>query len=168
MEKTHVRISDKIKDPSSLRLELQGLKKDNKKIVFTNGCFDILHLGHVRYLEAAKAEGDILVVGVNSDHSVRCIKGPGRPILPQDQRTHVLAALASVDFVTIFDEPDPLNLIESLRPDVLVKGADWDENEIVGRDIVEADGGRVVRIPLVKGVSTTGIVKRILNVYKIT
>jgi D-beta-D-heptose 7-phosphate kinase/D-beta-D-heptose 1-phosphate adenosyltransferase len=142
--------------------EVRVLKKAGKTIVFTNGCFDLLHVGHVRYLAAAKAEGDILVVGVNSDQSVRQIKGPGRPVVPEMERSEVLASLGCVDYVTIFDEPDPLAVIESLRPDVLVKGADWPEDGIVGKQVVEESGGRVVRVPLAEGASSTGIIDRIL------
>ncbi|MCI0498765.1 MAG: D-glycero-beta-D-manno-heptose 1-phosphate adenylyltransferase [Planctomycetales bacterium] len=135
-------------------------------MVFTNGCFDILHVGHVRYLEAARSEGDLLVVGLNTDASVQAIKGPRRPIVNQDQRAEVLAALGCVDFVVLFDEPDPLRLIETLKPDVLVKGADWSEENIIGAEVVKASGGRVVRIELVPAVSTTGIIGKILETYQ--
>jgi rfaE bifunctional protein nucleotidyltransferase chain/domain len=119
-------------------------------------------VGHVRYLKAAKAQGDVLVVGLNSDGSVRQIKGPRRPVVPEDERAEILASLACVDFVTLFDEPDPAMLIRFLMPDVLVKGADWATEAIVGRDIVESAGGRVVRIPLTEGVSTSGMIEKIL------
>jgi D-beta-D-heptose 7-phosphate kinase/D-beta-D-heptose 1-phosphate adenosyltransferase len=155
-------MSDKIFEREGLKEKVQALKKGGKKIVFTNGCFDLIHIGHVRYLEAARAEGDVLVVGVNSDSSVRRIKGPGRPIVPEDQRAEVLAALACVDFVTLFDEPDPLVTIRLVMPDVLVKGADWEEDAIVGRDVVEAMGGRVIRIPLTESASTSEIIEKIL------
>ena len=155
-------MTDKIFEREVLKEKIQALKKKGKKIVFTNGCFDLLHIGHVRYLEAARAEGDVLVVGMNSDSSVRKIKGPGRPIVPEDQRAEVLAALACVDFVTLFDEPDPLVTIQLLMPYVLVKGADWEEDAIVGRDVVEAMGGRVIRIPLTESASTSGIIDKIL------
>ena len=153
---------DKIFEREGLKEKVRALKKGGKKIVFTNGCFDLLHIGHVRYLEAARAEGDVLVVGVNSDSSVRRIKGPGRPIVPEDQRAEVLAALACVDFVTLFDEPDPLVTIRLVMPDVLVKGADWEEDAIVGRNVVEAMGGRVIRIPLTESASTSRIIDKIL------
>ena len=153
---------DKIFEREGLKEKVRALKKGGKKIVFTNGCFDLIHIGHVRYLEAARAEGDVLVVGVNSDSSVRQIKGPGRPIVPEDQRAEVLAALACVDFVTLFDEPDPLVTIRLVMPDVLVKGADWEEDAIVGRDVVEAMGGRVIRIPLTESASTSRIIDKIL------
>lgn len=133
-----------------------------KRIVFTNGCFDLMHIGHTRYLQAAKALGDVLVVGVNSDASVRRLeKAPDRPIIPEAQRAEVLAALACVDYVEIFDEPDPLALITALQPDILVKGGDWAIDRIVGRHVVEARGGMVRTIPLVPGVSTTGLLQRI-------
>lgn len=134
-----------------------------KKIVFTNGCFDILHAGHVRYLQAARGEGDLLVVGLNSDVSVQAIKGPARPIVSEQERAEVLAALACVDYVSVFDDPDPLALIIALRPDVLVKGEDWEEDRIVGARFVKENGGRVVRVPLVGGASTSGIIRRILE-----
>jgi len=131
-------------------------------VVFTNGVFDILHPGHVRYLRDARALGDLLIVGVNSDRSTRALdKAPGRPINPENERAEVLAALASVDAVVVFDEDTPHAIISALQPDILVKGADWGENAIVGRDVVEARGGKVVRIELAKGYSTTAIVDRI-------
>jgi len=157
---------EKILQREDLKDKVQALKKAGKKIVFTNGCFDFLHIGHVRYLKAARAEGDVLVVGVNSDHSVCKIKGPRRPVVPENERAEVLASLACVDFVTLFDEPDPLVTIRLLMPDVLVKGADWEEDAIVGRDVVEAKGGRVVRIPLTEGASTSRIIEKILANYR--
>ncbi len=129
--------------------------------MFTNGVFDLLHPGHVRYLQQARALGDVLVIGINTDRSVRANKGPGRPITPEAERAEVLAALECVDAVTIFDEETPLNIISDLQPDVLVKGADWAHDAIVGRDIVEARGGRVVRVAVEPGHSTTGIVQKI-------
>ena len=140
----------------------RGARAKARRIVFTNGVFDILHPGHIRYLRDARALGDLLIVGVNSDRSVRALaKAPDRPINPEDERAEVLAALASVDAVVIFDEDTPHEIIAALQPDVLVKGADWGENAIVGRDVVEARGGRVVRIPLAEGYSTTAIINRI-------
>ena len=131
-------------------------------VVFTNGVFDILHPGHVRYLQEARALGDRLIVGVNSDRSVRALnKAPGRPINSEDERAEVLRALACVDEVVIFDEDTPHEIIAKIQPDILVKGADWAENAIVGRDVVEAKGGRVVRIRLAEGYSTTKIIERI-------
>lgn len=133
-----------------------------QRIVFTNGCFDLLHVGHTRYLQEARALGDLLVVGVNADASVRALnKGADRPIVPETQRAEVLAALACVDFVTLFEEPDPQRVIELVQPDVLVKGGDWAQDQIVGRQFVEARGGTVRTIPLVPGMSTTNLVRRI-------
>lgn len=131
------------------------------RIVFTNGVFDLLHPGHVRYLASARALGDALIVGVNSDRSVRANKGPGRPINPEGERAELLGALAFVDAVVVFDEETPHAIVGRIRPDVLVKGADWPADNIVGRDIVEGRGGRVVRIELAPGFSTTGIIHRI-------
>jgi D-glycero-beta-D-manno-heptose 1-phosphate adenylyltransferase len=131
------------------------------RIVFTNGVFDLLHPGHVRYLVAARAEGDILIVGLNSDRSVRANKGPDRPITPDRERAEIVAALAVVDAVVMFDEDTPAEIIRRLQPDVLVKGADWAADAIVGRDTVEARGGRVVRIDLEPGWSTSGIMEKI-------
>ncbi len=145
-----------------LREHLTRARAEGKSIVFTNGCFDLLHVGHVRYLQEARTLGDLLVVGVNADSSVRNLsKGPDRPLLPDSQRAEVLAALACVDYVTIFNEPDPLRLILDVQPSVLVKGGDWSPDRIVGREIVEQRGGRVVSIPLVPDISTTTIVRRI-------
>jgi rfaE bifunctional protein nucleotidyltransferase chain/domain len=137
------------------------LRAAGKTIVFTNGVFDLLHPGHVHYLRDARSFGDALIVGVNSDRSVRAIKGPDRPITPELERAEILAALACVDGVVIFDEETPHTIISAVAPDVLVKGADWAENAIVGRDIVEARGGRVVRVALEPGYSTSGIVDKI-------
>lgn len=153
----------KIKDIRDLKKALEKKRGSGNKIVFTNGCFDILHIGHVRYLEEAKKLGDILVVAINSDSSVRGIKGEGRPIVPQDERGRILAALEFVDYVTIFDEPDPYSIIKELQPDILVKGGDWGKEAIVGRDIVEARGGKVHSIPIVEGVSTSRIIDKILK-----
>jgi D-beta-D-heptose 7-phosphate kinase/D-beta-D-heptose 1-phosphate adenosyltransferase len=133
-----------------------------KRIVFTNGVFDILHPGHVRYLREARALGDLLIVGVNSDRSVRSLnKAPERPINPEAERAEVLAALGSVDAVVVFDEDTPLEIITALQPDVLVKGADWGEDAIVGRDVVQSRGGQVIRIRIVAGYSTTEIINKI-------
>ena len=137
------------------------LRDDARRVVFTNGVFDLLHPGHVRYLQAARAEGDALIVAVNSDRSVRGNKGPSRPITPERERAEVLAALACVDAVVIFDDATPADIIQRIQPDVLVKGADWAADAIVGRDTVEARSGRVVRIPVEQGWSTTAIVEKI-------
>ena len=144
---------------------LSGERAKGKRIVFTNGCFDLMHIGHTRYLQAAKALGDVLVVGVNSDVSVRTLdKAPDRPIVPEAQRAEVLAALGCVDFVVTLDESDPLQLITTVQPDVLVKGGDWAIDRIVGRELVEARGGVVKTIPLVPGLSTTGLLQRIRSI----
>ena len=144
----------------TLRRRVQRARRDGKKVVFTNGCFDLLHPGHVRYLAAARARGDLLVVGVNSDRSVRALKGPGRPVQNEDARAEVLAALESVDHVVIFDAPTPIEVIVALRPDVLAKGADWAADEIVGAAEVRSWGGRIARIELVPGQSTTRLVQK--------
>jgi D-beta-D-heptose 7-phosphate kinase/D-beta-D-heptose 1-phosphate adenosyltransferase len=141
---------------------LRAARTQGKRIVFTNGCFDLMHVGHTRYLQAAKDLGDLLVVGVNSDASVRSLnKAPDRPVVTEAQRAEVLAALGCVDYVAIFSEPDPLNLITAVQPDVLVKGGDWDIDRIIGRGIVEQRGGVVRTIPLVPGMSTTSLIQRI-------
>ena len=153
--------SAKILTQDALEVELTRLRASGQKIVFTNGCFDILHLGHVRYLSLARSHGDILVVGLNSDESVKRIKGHHRPIIEQGQRAEVLAALWFVDYVTHFDEIDPLMLIKRLRPDILVKGDDWPLDRIIGADFVQKNGGRVVRVPVVPDISTSIIIQRI-------
>jgi D-glycero-beta-D-manno-heptose 1-phosphate adenylyltransferase len=137
------------------------LRQSGKRVVFTNGVFDLLHPGHVRYLRAARAHGDALIVGVNSDRSVSENKGQDRPITPEAERAEILEALSCVDAVVIFEETPPAALITALQPDVLVKGADWPADQIVGRDTVEARGGRVVRIPVETGHSTSAILERI-------
>lgn len=137
------------------------LRAGRKTVVFTNGVFDLLHPGHVRYLQQARALGDALIVGVNSDRSVRANKGPERPLTIEQERAEILEALACVDGAVIFDDETPHRLIEELQPDVLVKGADWAADAIVGRDIVEARGGRVVRVPMARGHSTTAIIRKI-------
>src|ERR671920_2132492 len=141
-----------------VRAELRAARRT---LVFTNGCFDILHVGHVRYLAAARALGDALLVAVNSDRSVRALKGPGRPVMNEAERTEMLAALSSVDFVTVFEEDSPRRLISELLPDVLVKGGDYALDEIHGREEVEAAGGRVLSLPFVEGASTSSIIERI-------
>lgn len=141
------------------------LRAAGKKIVFTNGCFDILHAGHVSYLAAASALGDVLVLGLNSDVSVKKIKGEKRPVMGQVQRACVVGALYMVDHVVLFDTPDPLDLIQAICPDILVKGADWPEDAIVGADFVKSRGGQVVRIDLEPGISTTAIIQRIGALY---
>jgi rfaE bifunctional protein nucleotidyltransferase chain/domain len=153
--------SAKILKRDALESKLNQVRASGKKIVFTNGCFDILHLGHVRYLSVARSNGDILVVGLNSDKSVKLIKGDNRPIVEQSQRAEVIAGLWCVDYVTIFDEADPLALIELLKPDVLVKGEDWPEQEIIGADVVRKHGGKIVRAQSVPDISTSIIIERI-------
>lgn len=140
---------------------IERVKGEGKKVVFTNGCFDILHQGHVRYLSEARSYGNYLIVGLNSDKSVRQIKGKNRPLMPEGARAELLAALCFVDGVVIFEEENPLTIIEFLQPHVLVKGADWAEEEIIGADVVKKGGGEVKRIPLVPGCSTSDIIRRI-------
>ncbi len=149
-----------------LRPLLEILRAAGKKIVFTNGCFDIIHTGHTRYLAKAKSYGDVLVVAVNSDSSVRSIKGEKRPINNQSDRAETLAALEVVDYVVIFDEADPFNVITALRPDVLVKGGDWPAEKIIGRDVVLARGGRVINVPYIEGASTTSVIEKIVKRYR--
>ncbi len=155
----------KIITVQKLRPLLDILRATGKKIVFTNGCFDLIHTGHTRYLAKARSFGDILVVAVNSDSSVRIIKGEKRPINTQTDRAETLAALESVDFVIVFDEPNPHRVISELQPDVLVKGGDWPIENIIGRDIVEERGGKVVSVGYIEGASTTGIIEKILKNY---
>jgi len=138
-------------------------KRNGRRVVFTNGCFDLLHPGHVRSLELAREMGDALIVGLNSDAGVRLLKGDGRPVIPERERAEILAALECVDAVVIFDDPTPREVIARLLPDVLVKGGDWPGEQIVGREEVEAAGGRVVSVPVVPGYSTTAILKKIIE-----
>jgi D-beta-D-heptose 7-phosphate kinase/D-beta-D-heptose 1-phosphate adenosyltransferase len=156
---------EKILSREKLKKEIDRLKAAGKKIVFTNGCFDILHVGHTRYLREARKLGDVLIVALNSDASVRAIKGEKRPLVPEAERAELLAALGAVDYVTIFDEETPLDLMTHLRPDFIVKGGDWAEDRVVGRDAVRTWGGRVAIIPEVKGFSTTNIVEKIKAKY---
>jgi rfaE bifunctional protein nucleotidyltransferase chain/domain len=142
----------------------ESLRRQGKRVVFTNGVFDLLHPGHIRYLAAARAEGDALIIGVNSDRSVKSYKDPSRPVMPEHERAEILAALACVDAAVIFDEDTPDQIIRRIQPDVLVKGSDWAENAIVGRDTVEARGGKVVRMPLEQGWSTSAIIEKIQRV----
>ncbi len=148
-----------------LKEKLEALRNQGKKIAFTNGCFDILHVGHVRYLREAKKKADVLVLALNSDSSVRTLKGEKRPLVTENERAEVLEALDFIDFITIFDESTPLELINYLKPDVLIKGGDWSEDKIVGREEVLKWGGRVVIIPEVQGKSTTNVVEKIKNLY---
>lgn len=155
----------KIKTLEGAKETCEKIRASGGRVVFTNGCFDILHPGHTRYLWAARELGDHLVVAVNSDRSVRSIKDPGRPIFHEQVRSELLASLSCVDSVLIFDEDDPLKVIQRLIPDILVKGGDWSEEEIIGADVVKAAGGEVKRIPFVAGFSTTGIIERIMERY---
>ena len=150
---------------NQMQLERERLRQAGKKVVFTNGCFDLLHPGHVRYLQQARALGDALIVALNSDRSVRELKGDKRPILTEAERSEVMAALACVDFVTVFDEPTPREIISALLPDVLVKGGDWGIDAIVGREEVEAAGGKVMSLAFVEGCSTTDVIERIAQRY---
>jgi len=152
---------EKILPQEDLLKIVQKLREKGKKIVFTNGCFDLIHVGHVRYLRAARQLGDVLIIGLNSDASIKRIKGAKRPIVPQAERAEILAAMEFVDYITIFDEDTPFTLITQVKPDVLVKGGDWAIEEIVGGDFVIARGGRVVALPFTAGKSTTGIIERI-------
>lgn len=154
---------EKILDWDQARRAVQAWKDQGHTVVFTNGCFDLMHIGHLRYLTAARDLGQVLIVGLNSDRSVREIKGQQRPIIPQEQRSEILAGLEVVSAVTIFDQATPLELITWLEPDVLVKGGDWPVEQIVGREVVLAKGGRILNIPLIPGVSTTNIIHRIIK-----
>jgi D-beta-D-heptose 7-phosphate kinase/D-beta-D-heptose 1-phosphate adenosyltransferase len=156
----------KITPRNELKATVDRLKREGKKVVFTNGCFDILHAGHTRYLREARKLGDALILALNSDSSVRSIKGPMRPIVPESERAEVVGALDSVDYVTVFDELTPLELIEFLRPDVIVKGGDWSEKDIVGAETVRKWGGRVAIMPEIEGASTTNIIDKVLQVYR--
>ncbi|MDH5561188.1 MAG: D-glycero-beta-D-manno-heptose 1-phosphate adenylyltransferase [Deltaproteobacteria bacterium] len=154
---------DKIFSLEELAPILQKSRDNNKKFVFTNGCFDIIHTGHTRYLFEARQAGDFLVVGVNSDRSISQIKGDKRPIIKLDERMEILASLYFVDFVFSFDEPDPCNALRKLKPDILIKGGDWSIDQVVGKEIVEAYGGKVFTVPEIKGNSTSSIVDIILQ-----
>ena len=153
----------KIVDANELTKKVAALKKMKKRIVFTNGCFDLIHAGHVACLEEARSLGDALIVGLNSDQSVRGIKGHERPIIGCGQRAQVLAGLESVDYVAAFDEPDPWNLINAVKPDILVKGGDWAKEAVIGSDIVEKTGGKTVVIPVMPDISSTIIIEKIMK-----
>jgi D-beta-D-heptose 7-phosphate kinase/D-beta-D-heptose 1-phosphate adenosyltransferase len=154
-------MNPKIRPIEELSEELENCRKAGKQIVFTNGCFDLLHVGHIRYLRHARRMGDLLVVALNDDDSVRRLKGPSRPVQPEQDRAEILAGLECVDYVVLFEEDTPLTLIERLRPNVLVKGSDWPVEQIVGREVVEGLGGRVATIDYVKGMSTSALIDRI-------
>jgi rfaE bifunctional protein nucleotidyltransferase chain/domain len=156
---------NKILARNVLKNKLEELRREGKKIAFTNGCFDILHVGHIRYLREAKKTADVLVLALNSDSSVRAIKGEKRPLMSEEERAEILAALEFIDFVTIFQELTPLELINYLKPDILIKGGDWPEEKVIGRDEIKKWGGRVAIIPEVEGKSTTNIVEKIKKLY---
>jgi len=157
----------KIKNQTAIKKTVDRVKEEGKKVVFTNGCFDILHQGHIRYLCEAKKCGDFLIIGLNSDRSIRNIKGKNRPLVPEGARAELLAALCFVDGIVIFDEEDPLAIIKYLQPQVLVKGADWTEEDIIGAELIKERGGEVKRIPLVPGISTSDIIRRIVDLCSV-
>ncbi len=161
-----MRAASKVKSLAGVVRAVRKAQAAGRRVVFTNGCFDLLHRGHTRYLERARALGDLLVVAINSDRSVRALKGRGRPVVPEGQRAEVLAALAAVDYTVIFDELDPARVIRAVRPDVLVKGGDWPISQIVGADYVQSRGGRVLSLPYIKGASTSALIGRVLKASK--
>lgn len=163
--KHFVDLKRKIKSQTLLKKIISHLKAKGKRVVFTNGCFDLLHYGHVKYLEASKNKGDVLVVALNSDASVRRIKGIKRPLVSQFDRAGVLAGLESVDYVVIFHEDTPLKIIKLLKPNIIVKGSDWDKNKIVGAKFVKGYGGKVLTVRLEKGRSTTKLIKKIAKTF---
>jgi D-beta-D-heptose 7-phosphate kinase/D-beta-D-heptose 1-phosphate adenosyltransferase len=156
-------VSGKLKSLGDIQAIVVAARNDGKRVAFTNGCFDLLHRGHVHVLREARACGDVLIVGINSDESVKQIKGSARPVLPESDRCELLGAMEMVDFVILFNESDPYDLIAAIQPDVLVKGGDWNSEKIIGADLVEEGGGRVVVVPYIKGFSTTEIIERIRN-----
>ncbi|MGE5848940.1 MAG: D-glycero-beta-D-manno-heptose 1-phosphate adenylyltransferase [Candidatus Methylomirabilota bacterium] len=158
-----MRAARKVRSLEGVARAVRRAQAAGRRVVFTNGCFDLLHRGHIRYLEQARSLGDLLVVAVNSDASVRQLKGAGRPVVPADQRAEVLAALAAVDLVLIFDERDPGRVIRTVRPDVLVKGGDWPVDQIVGADFVRSAGGLVRSLPYVEGTSSTTLIRRLAS-----
>ena len=156
-------VSGKLKSLEEIKAIVVEARNNRKKVAFTNGCFDLLHRGHVHVLRKARACADLLIVGINSDESVRQIKGPTRPVLPESDRCELLGAMEMVDYVILFNEPDPYSLISAIRPDVLVKGGDWNTDKIIGADLVAETGGEVVVVPYIEGFSTTEIIERIKN-----
>jgi D-beta-D-heptose 7-phosphate kinase/D-beta-D-heptose 1-phosphate adenosyltransferase len=156
-------VSGKLKSLAELKAIRAEAKRQAQSVVFTNGCFDLLHRGHVYVLREARACGYFLIVAINSDRSVKTIKGPRRPVLPENDRVELIAAMEMVDYVVLFDEPDPYHLIAALNPDVLVKGGDWSAEKIIGADVVERNGGRVAVVPYLKGFSTSEIIERMKN-----
>jgi D-beta-D-heptose 7-phosphate kinase/D-beta-D-heptose 1-phosphate adenosyltransferase len=162
----HKERSGKVRKLEQLLVELSRLRAQGRKVVFTNGCFDIVHLGHVEYFRFARRQGDVLVVAVNTDESIRRLKGPRRPIIPEDDRVSVLEELESIDYLIKFSDDTPIPLLEAIKPDVLVKGADYRKEQVVGWDVVEGQGGRVALAPLVDGRSTSSVIERILEAYR--
>jgi rfaE bifunctional protein nucleotidyltransferase chain/domain len=154
-------VSPKVKTVEELSGIVARARSSGQKVVFTNGCFDLLHRGHIQTLRGARALGDLLIVALNTDRSVKMLKGPRRPVLPEEDRIELIAAMEMVDYVTLFDEPDPQRLIEALRPDVLAKGGDWSADQVIGGEIVAKSGGEVALIPYIQGISTTAIIERI-------
>lgn len=154
-------VSDKVKSLDEIKGLIAAAKTEGKIVVFTNGCFDLLHRGHIHLLREAKALGDLLVVAVNSDRSVKLIKGPARPIVSETDRVELIAAMEMVDYVLSFDEPDPYHIVSILRPNIIVKGGDWSAAQVVGGDLVQRNGGKVVVVPYLKGFSTTEIIAKI-------
>lgn len=154
-----------VKTLSDLKKNIFSLRKCGKKIVFTNGCFDLIHPGHIKVFRESKKRGDVLVLGLNSDSSIRKIKGEGRPILNEKSRVDILKSIVYIDFIILFDEKTPLRIIKAIKPDVLVKGGDWRIDKIVGGDFVRSYGGEVFQVKLQRGFSTTGIIKKILSIY---
>jgi D-beta-D-heptose 7-phosphate kinase/D-beta-D-heptose 1-phosphate adenosyltransferase len=159
-------VPEKVQSRDQIKAAAARAKKQGKKIVFTNGCFDLLHVGHLHVLREAKKLGNVLIVALNSDRSVRKIKGPERPIVSESERAELIAALEMVDYVTLFDEPDPIPLLREIQPDVLVKGGDWGEGGVVGRELVEGWGGKVAVIPYLEGHSTTNIIEKVERTRK--
>jgi rfaE bifunctional protein nucleotidyltransferase chain/domain len=157
-------MKNKIKSRGEMVEIVKGLKAQGKRITFTNGCFDLLHIGHLETFREAKRHGDLLIVGLNSDTSVRALKGHERPFVPEKQRAAMLAALEDVDYVVIFQELDPLAIITELMPDVLLKGEDWGEGRVIGQTVVEEGGGKVIHVPLVREISTSKLIERIRDV----
>jgi rfaE bifunctional protein nucleotidyltransferase chain/domain len=156
-------VPGKLKSIDEIAEIAAAARKHGQRVVFTNGCFDLLHRGHVHILRQAKAAGDLLIVGVNTDRSVKSIKGAARPVVSEIDRVELIAAMEMVDYVVLFDEPDPTKLIAAIKPEVLAKGGDWSSDQIVGRELVEQHGGRIAVIPYLKGFSTTEIIERIRN-----
>ena len=154
---------DKLVHIDKIAALMKSLKKKGKSVVFTNGCFDLIHPGHIKLLKQAGKYGDILFLGINSDKSIKQIKGPSRPVMKEKERITVLSAIEYIDFITVFNEPTPINLIKKIRPDALVKGSDWPKSEIVGKEFVESYGGKVFTIELKPGISTSSLIKRILD-----